>query len=253
MKQSEALIIAHRGSSGCAPENTLAAFRRAIADGADGIELDVRMTKDGELIILHDQRVNRTTNGRGKVSNLTSAEIQQLDAGSWYAKQFAGERIPTLRAVFELLYDGRDLPKHFLLNIEVKTDGQIQSRTRLAESLARLLHKEHSVGHIVVSSFDHRFLKRFHELAPAIPIGALYVPVRDFGKKPSQLCGALGATTFICSKAQLNRRIAADALEAGLGLACYGVNMRQDAMKVLALGAGILITDYPKEIRHSEV
>jgi glycerophosphoryl diester phosphodiesterase len=253
MKQSEALIIAHRGSSGCAPENTLAAFRRAIADGADGIELDVRMTKDGELIILHDQRVNRTTNGRGKVSNLTSAEIQQLDAGSWYAKQFAGERIPTLRAVFELLDDGRDLPKHFLLNIEVKTDGQIQSRTRLAESLAHVLREGHGVGRTVVSSFDHRFLKRFHELAPAIRIGALYVPVRDFGKKPSRMCGALGATIFVCSKAQLNRRIAADVLEAGLGLACYGVNMRQDAMKVLALGAGILITDYPKEIRHSEV
>lgn len=238
------LIVAHRGSSGSAPENTLAAFRKAIADGADGIELDVRLTRDGELVVLHDQRINRTTNGRGKIWDLTLAEMRQFDAGSWYAKKFSRERIPTLREVLDLL------PQHFLLNIEVKTDGQPRARQRLSESLARLLREEKSAGRVVVSSFDHKFLKRFHQLAPAIRIGALYLPLRDFRKKPSRMCRSIGATAFICSNAQLNARIATDVLNEGLALACYGVNRRQDVEKVLALGASILITDYPKEIRN---
>jgi glycerophosphoryl diester phosphodiesterase len=249
MKRNDVLIVAHRGSSGSAPENTLAAFRQAIADGADGIELDVRLTKDGELIVLHDQRVNRTTNGRGKVWQLSCSAMQHLDAGSWYAKTFSGERIPTLREVLTLLHDVRNLPKNFLLNVEVKTDGQTRSRVRLGEALARLLREERSVARSLVSSFDHRFLKRVHELAPEVRIGALYLPVRDFRKKPSRLCSALGATAFVCSKAQLNKRLASDVLEAGLVLACYGVNRRQDVQKVLSLGASVVITDYPKEIR----
>src|SRR5512140_205883 len=111
------LLVAHRGSSGTAPENTMAAFRKAIAAGVDMIELDVRMSKDYHLIVLHDSTVRRTTNGPGRVCGMSLQELKSLDAGSWFGPRFRGEQIPTLREVMELL------PARVGLNSEVKTDG----------------------------------------------------------------------------------------------------------------------------------
>jgi glycerophosphoryl diester phosphodiesterase len=237
------LIVAHRGSSGSAPENTFAAFRKAIDDGADAIELDIRMTKDLELVVLHDRSVNRTTNGSGKISDLTLRELRQLDAGSWFGRSFCDERIPTLSDVIDFL------PLHIHLNIEVKTDGEKRKRIDVETALARLLREKSFAHRAIVSSFDHSFLKRFHALAVEVRIGAVYLPVRDFGKKPARLCQKIGATTFVCSRAQLTRRIAQDVTDAGIALSCYGVNTRRDVGKAVKFGARILITDYPKDIR----
>lgn len=112
-------IIAHRGSKGTHPENTLAAFKEAIRVGSDGIELDVQLSKDDQLIVIHDETIDRTTNGHGDVGNLTVAEIKKLDAGSWFEKNPIFQEIPTLKEVLLLLkkenFQG-------LLNIEIKTD-----------------------------------------------------------------------------------------------------------------------------------
>ena len=93
------LVIAHRGASGHAPENTLAAFRQAVALGATFIETDLQLTRDARFVAIHDDTVNRTTNGQGTVHDLTLAEVRKLDAGSWFGSEFAGERVPTLRVV----------------------------------------------------------------------------------------------------------------------------------------------------------
>ena len=95
------LVIAHRGGSVVAPENTLEAFRRAIDSGADAIELDVRLTKDGHLAVIHDRRVDRTTSGTGVIGRLTLAEIKELDAGSWFGPDFKSARVPTLDEVVD--------------------------------------------------------------------------------------------------------------------------------------------------------
>lgn len=244
------LIVAHRGSSGVAPENTLAAFRQAIDDRADMIELDVRMTKDSELVVLHDRSVHRTTNGRGKVLDLTLADLRTLDAGSWVSNKFAGERIPTLRQVMNIL------PPHLQLNVEVKTDGQRldssserRKRITFEESLILLIREKHFVHRVIVSSFDHRFLRRFHALDPAIPVGALYSPVRDIAKKPSAIVRATGATAFICSIVQLQKRFAEDAGANKIMLACYGVNTLKQLNKAMKFGVEMVITDCPKEMR----
>ncbi|OTN87973.1 hypothetical protein A5819_000423 [Enterococcus sp. 7E2_DIV0204] len=112
-------IIAHRGSKGTHPENTLAAFKKAIQVGADGIELDVQLSKDHHLIVIHDETVDRTTNGQGAIAQLTLAELKQLDAGSWFKKNPMFQKIPTLEEVVNLLKQ-----ENFtgLLNIEIKTD-----------------------------------------------------------------------------------------------------------------------------------
>ncbi|MBX2992889.1 MAG: glycerophosphodiester phosphodiesterase [Bacteroidetes bacterium] len=237
------LIVAHRGSSGVAPENTLAAFRQAIADGADMIELDVRMTKDFELVVLHDRSVNRTTNGKGKVRDLTLADLRSYDAGSWFGRKFSGERIPSLREVIDIL------PHHVNLNIEVKTDGETRKRIAFEESLLLVIREKNFARRVLVSSFDHKFLRRYHALDPTMKIGALYFPLRDAARKPSTLARRVGASVFICSVTQLRKSFIDDAERNGIALACYGVNSRRQLAKARQSGVKIVVTDYPKEIR----
>jgi glycerophosphoryl diester phosphodiesterase len=107
-------ISAHRGGAARHPENTLAAFREAVRLGAHQIELDVRRTADGEAVVIHDETVDRTTDGRGRVDRLTLAELRRLDAGRWKGERFAGERVPTLREVLEIM------PRDLWLNLQIK-------------------------------------------------------------------------------------------------------------------------------------
>lgn len=207
------------------------------------IELDVRMSREGELIVLHDRTVNRTTNGRGTVWHMTVDELKRLDAGSWFSPRFAGERIPLLHEVVHIL------PPTMSLNIEVKTDGRPKSSPHLEERLVRFLHDTGLTTRVLVSSFEHSFLKRVHSLDARIPLGVLYVPIRAIGRKPSTLAWRVGASVFICSSAQLRKRFAADAHAHKLLLGCYGVNNRRQVEKALRFGVHALITDHPREIR----
>ena len=119
--RNRVLVVAHRGCSGRAPENTIAAFEMALEQGSDMIECDVRLTKDEEVVVFHDRALDRTTNGKGPVEQRTLEELKRLDAGSWFSSKFSGERIPTLSEVLHLL-EGRAF-----LNIELKTDSDRKS------------------------------------------------------------------------------------------------------------------------------
>lgn len=207
------------------------------------IELDVRMSREGELIVLHDRTVNRTTNGRGTVWHMTVDELKRLDAGSWFSSRFAGERIPLLLEVVHIL------PMTMSLNIEVKTDGRPKSSPPFEERLVQFLHNSGLTARVLVSSFDYTFLKRLHSLDAGIRLGVLYVPIRDIGRKPSTLAQRVGASAFICSHSQLRKRFADDARTHKLQLACYGVNTRRQAEKALRFGVRALITDHPREMR----
>ena len=112
-------VIAHRGSKGVRPENTLAAFKKAIEEGADGIETDVHLSKDGEMVIIHDETVDRTTNGTGRVFDHTLAELKQLSAGGSFSGRYQNEKIPTLQEVVDLLIAERYTG---IFNLELKTD-----------------------------------------------------------------------------------------------------------------------------------
>jgi glycerophosphoryl diester phosphodiesterase len=128
-------ICAHRGANETHPENTLAAFREAIRLGAQMIEFDVQMTKDKKLVIMHDQTVNRTTNGRGFVKNLTLYEIKKLDAGKWKSKEFKNERVPTLKEALDIM------PKNIWLNIHLKGDKDLGAATAEAVISANKIHQ----------------------------------------------------------------------------------------------------------------
>jgi glycerophosphoryl diester phosphodiesterase len=122
-------LMAHRGNSGLAPENTLAAFAKAIDTKSKWVELDVHLTADGEVVVMHDAKVDRTTNGTGAIADLTFAQIRALDAGSWFGPEFAGEKVPTLAEVVDLLRD------RLRINVEIKSAADPESSRKVVEIL----------------------------------------------------------------------------------------------------------------------
>lgn len=161
-------IVAHRGWSGEAPENTMAAFKLALTDPDIAfIELDVHLTKDGVPVVIHDHTLDRTTNGSGSIHAHTLEELRQLDAGSWFAPQFAGERIPTLDEVLELV-KGRGK-----LHVELKAIGN--EYEGIEEKVIAAIHRQGMKDAVVLSSFDHDSMKRANELDPTIPTALIYL------------------------------------------------------------------------------
>lgn len=207
------------------------------------IELDVRLSKDEKLVVLHDRTVNRTTNGRGRVSDLTLDELKVLDAGSWFGRRFAGERIPSLEEVVNCL------PPDMPMNIEVKTDGQPRTTPSFEFRLVHFIREMNLADRVIVSSFDHGFLRRLHRLDRMIAIGVLYLALRDIGRKPSTLAGTVGGSVFTCSIAQVRKRMVEDARRSGIVLGCYGVNTRKQLEKAMNYEVGVIITDYPREMK----
>ncbi len=161
------LVIAHRGDSKNAPENTLASFKKALEMGVDGIEFDVQLTKDGQLVVIHDERVDRTTDGIGYVKDFTLKELKMLDAGLKFDKKFAGEKIPTLFEVFELVKY-----KKLILNIEIKSG--IVLYPGIEEKLIKMINEYHFENRVVISSFNHYSLRDIKKMAPEFKIGLLY-------------------------------------------------------------------------------
>jgi glycerophosphoryl diester phosphodiesterase len=163
-------IIAHRGSSAHAPENTLAAFQLALRQHADGIEMDTQLTADGQVVVFHDQTINRTTEGSGRVRDKTLAELRELDAGSHFDFAFRGEPIPTLEEVFELL------GTQIFINIELSNYGS--PFHSLPEKVASLVRRYGMGPRILFSSFNPIALRRIQSLIPGAPLGLLAFPGR---------------------------------------------------------------------------
>ncbi len=161
------LVIGHRGASAYAPENTLAAFNRAFEMGADGIELDVVLSKDGVPIVIHDDTLDRTTNGSGSVGAMDCAAISQLDAGAWFDRQFSGERVPTLEQVLCQLTRG-------LINVEIKYTAVRLDNDRLEQAVASVIEQTHSQARVLVSSFHPLALYRLSRRHPQLQRGLLY-------------------------------------------------------------------------------
>lgn len=160
--------IAHRGASFYAPENTMAAFQKAVDLGFDFIEFDVRLSKDGHLVVIHDADVQRTTDGMGYIRDLTVQEIKMLDAGSWYSSEFTNERIPLLEEVLKQ-FGGK-----IGLLIEMKSsENQPQLTKLLSDTLVKYIDNGVKPSTLKVQSFNINEIKKFHELTPTISSGIL--------------------------------------------------------------------------------
>ena len=222
------LCIGHRGAKGHAPENTLAGFRKALALGVDGVELDVHLV-DGRLLVIHDDTLNRTTNGKGTIHGPGFDALRELDAG-------AGEKIPVLEEVFDLLA-GR-----LVVNIELK------GRHTAAPVMAMLREQRAAGRHddrILISSFDHDELVAARRHDDQVRIGVLYK------KKPADAlvtAAKLNAYAVIPSVKIIDDTIVRDARAAGLKVYVFTVNEPSDIARVIALGVDGLISDYPERV-----
>ena len=159
------LILAHRGASAHAPENTMAAFELALEQGAHGFELDAKLSADGEVVVIHDPSVERTTNGQGRVSQLDLAALRNLDAGSFFLDEFKGEKIPTLAEVFETL------GKRAIINVELT--NYKTPRDGLADEVCELVQRFGLLDSVLFSSFLPSNLARTRSLLPGVPRGLL--------------------------------------------------------------------------------
>ena len=159
------IVFAHRGASAHAPENTLASFELAIFQGADAIELDARISADGRVVVIHDPTVDRTTNGHGRVAQLTSTELRSLDAGSFFSEKYRGEKIPLLEEAFETI------GKKIFINIEFKNPAA--RHAQLVEKVCALVKQHGLEKRIVFSSLLASDLEKAKRLLPEIPCGLL--------------------------------------------------------------------------------
>lgn len=159
------VIFAHRGASAYAPENTLSAFELALAQNADAIELDVKLSADGRAVVIHDTTVDRTTDGHGRVKDLTLQELRSLDAGSFFSERYRGEKIPTLEEVFEAV------GKRTFINVELT--NYTTPRDALVETVCSLVKESGLQEHVMFSSFFASNLTKARAYLPGVPRGLL--------------------------------------------------------------------------------
>jgi len=236
-------VIAHRGFSGAAPENTLAAFRRAIAADAEMFELDVLLSSDGHVVVIHDDTLDRTTDGSGPVADKTLAELQALDAGSWFGPGFAGERIPTLEQSLRLA-------KGFILvNVEIKTEAVTdEARGGIVEKTLAIIEDINMEGDVVISSFDPRALTHARQLSPDIRTASLYNSRAHEGLGPGAVMAEVDSNGFNLSQKQVDASIIETCHGLGRPVAVYTVNEEQDMRRVIDLGVDAIFTDYPDRL-----
>jgi len=231
-------IIAHRGISGKAPENTLSAFSRAFeTPGITMIELDVRISQDGQIIVLHDRTLQRTSTGNGAAHNYTMTELRQFDAGSWFHPSFSRERIPTLAEVLRLAR-GRTW-----VNIELKGDFFFRASDVFVRRVVETVRKEGMEDFVLYSSFTHDLVARIRRMEPKAATGVIYNIYRDFGRSPSKLTGRAGASVFVCARHELRKSMIRDVRQHDLALYIYTLNSVQDVKKVIQLGVDGIISD----------
>lgn len=226
-------IICHRGYSGRYPENTLLAFRKAIETGADGIELDVHLTKDGQVVVIHDERVDRTTNGTGFVKDMTLRELRSLDASMGKS---APQRVPTLEEYFRLVS-----PTGLFTNIELKTG--IFDYGGLEEKVWAIVRDFHQEQRVIFSSFHGQSLLRMKSVAPEAPCGLL---CSDKLQNPGDIVAGLGLQAYHPWFLRVTKALATDTRTRGLALNPYTPNDPASLTWLLSLGVSGVITNFPE-------
>ncbi|NEW04582.1 glycerophosphodiester phosphodiesterase [Paenibacillus sp. SYP-B3998] len=234
MERQKPIVIGHRGAAGEAPENTLASFALALEQGAEGIELDVHITKDGEIVVCHDPTLERTTNGAGCICEMTWDAVKQLDAGAWFSEAFRGERVPLLREVFALV------PAGILINVEVKHSYE----GRMEHALLDFLRKSGRLEDVVISSFDHKCIRRIKQAEPAAKVGLLYAAnLLNHAAYAQQMdIDVFSLHPYFHS---FDQDDVDGAAAAELAVYPYTVNRPEDYQRMIDYGVTGIITDYP--------
>jgi glycerophosphoryl diester phosphodiesterase len=231
--------IAHRGASGQFPENTRLAFIKAIDAGADMIELDCQLSRDGHVVVFHDETLRRTAGARGPLRNKTLEQLKKLDVGQWRKKSYRGERILTLEEALETLAGKVDLCleiknfPHSLPGIEIKV-------------LFILSHYDY-LDRTIVASFDYRCLARVRELAPEVSLGLLVG--RGTKENPFEAARRLAPQSIHVQKDLATREFLGAAWDEGLDVHVWTVNELRDMRAFVAMGVQGVISDFPEKFQ----
>lgn len=233
-----AVVVAHRGDSQNAPENTLAAFALAAAHGAEMVEFDVHPSADGEVMVIHDDKVDRTTDGRGEVQRLTAAQLRELSAGAWFSPRYRGERVPTLDEVLDLCRARRVVPM-----IEVKS--RRRRSPDLGLRIVAALQRHGLAERAVVICRELGRVEEVHGASPATPICYVTYTKRQ-AMGATRLAGVRGVD---CYWKSLSSRLLEQLRAASFFLTPWTVNRPRDMDRLLQLGCEAIITDCPVVLR----
>jgi len=230
------LLIAHRGASGYAPENTLAAFRKAVAMGLSFIETDLQLSRDARFVAIHDDTVNRTTNGQGNVHDLTLAELRRLDAGSWFGSSFVGERIPTLEEILEFA------KRHdIVFYLELKPGGSWGGE----HALIGALRESGEFARVVVISFDSALVATVRRVEPTLMTGLLCDGQIE---KPIERTLEIGARQLVIRGDLVTPAMIAEAKRNDLQVICWTVNHPAHMRLLASAGVAGIMSDYPDRL-----
>lgn len=226
---------AHRGASGYCPENTMAAFRKAIELGATGIETDVQMTSDGELVLIHDESLLRTTSVNKLVKDVTFSELRQLDAGSWFASEYANEKIPSLDELLELAAE------HAIkLNIEIKSGLVLYPG--IEQKILHRIAQYNMQSNCIISSFNHYCLAQCKAIDPTVATGILYM---EGLYRPWDYAAVLGASALHAPAYAVTPQFVEEARAKGVIYNVWTVNEPQQMKALISAGVAGIITDFP--------
>lgn len=231
--------IAHRGFSGFYPENTMLSFKKAIEVGADGIETDLQMTRDGVIVICHDEKIDRTTNGRGLISEYTYNELLSFDAGIKCGREFAGEKIPTLDEFLDYVKD-----KDILINMELK--NSIISYYGLEKKVLDKIYEYKLQKKVILSSFNHYSMVKVKKYDESIKTGLLCAATLYNAGKYAKAVHADALHLFFSSV--MEKEMAAEIKNEGIMINTYTVNEIEYMKKIIGLGVNGIITNYPDKL-----
>ncbi|MDD6155326.1 MAG: glycerophosphodiester phosphodiesterase [Eubacteriales bacterium] len=233
------LIFAHRGYSDKYPENTMLAYEKAVEAGADGIEMDVQMSKDGELVIMHDEAVDRTTNGHGLVKDLTLAELKQLDASYKFGDKYGVNRVPTLREFFRFVK-----MTGIMVNVELKTG--VYTYDGIEEKTLAMIDEFGLRDKIIISSFNHYSVMKMKKMAPDMKYGLLEeswiigMPAYAEDLKVNYLHPVFNS---------VSEEMFRESSGYGIGINTWTVNDPAEMERLLKLGVNGIITNDPALVR----
>ena len=228
-------IFAHRGYSGKYPENTMIAFKKALECGVDGIELDVQLTKDGEVVIIHDETIDRTTTGKGFVVDYTYEELEKFDA-SFKFKDLGFNKIPTLREYFQLVKD-----YDIVTNVELKTG--INEYLGIEEKVWELIKEYNLEEKVIISSFNHFSVMRMKDIAPQLKYGFLSEDwIIDAGKYTH----SYGVQCYHPRFNNLVPDVIKELKKYNLEINTWTVNLEEDMRYLYSNNIDVIITNYPE-------
>jgi len=239
--ETSTLVIAHRGASAVAPANTMPAFERAVELGADGIEFDVHLSADGVPVVIHDFAVDATTDGSGRVAQMTLAQLKQLDAGSHFDSAYTGERIPTLEEVLQT-FENR-----LLLNVELKS---VSLRDNGLERAVLALVARYELGsRVLLSSFNPFSLRRAKQIAPHVRAGLLYAPDLPLFLSRAWLAPLFPHEARHPEHTMVDARYMTWARRRGYRVNAWTVDDPDEMRRLIGLGVNGIITNVPDVMR----